>query len=465
MALPPKTGLPRIVLGLVCTALIAFPTLSAAQSSVQLGERLRDALREAAERELRERLGDDEQDTDNPDGQQSDGADADRPTSNDAINIDFENVNGPIAGAPTNLSDQYRKSYGLTFGDGASVVSCPGPTSAVQLAACPYPRAASGTRVAYHDVRASGQAMELFFDNPVSNLTVKINPTGGEIDQEFIARITGFDESGKQLATLDTRFFWYQDAFTWPTQAGLWSDGQRMSKATIELRPVGGRSPVRFLIDNLSFTPAPDATEPVITPVFTDLTEQETREPIAAIDDRYSSASTGNDRRGLELYPAATRVRVKVDWDAAFTARDEQDSQGISSAAIANNADLSRAALPLLLPQNADAAIDLAVDNAGDSYSAVFEKDGRQFDYYGTRVLTVVQPDSGAGGGAPNLKYIELEYGLAASFSLYGVSYRVTQYCTNDNADEEATCYDRGKLKERVQDLVVVIGATGETRP
>ena len=410
--------------GLLGAAVVTAPALVMAQDRAPspLRDRLRDALKDVIERELQNNDDDaPEQQTDDPDG------DPQRPdSSGERVTINFEDIRGRTASARIELTTQYQKSYGLTFGSGATAYSCQGP-SPVQITMCPYLQAASGDRAVLHEVRSGGPAMTLSFERAISSLSVKINPTGGELDEEFIARVTGYDANNRRQGTNNTRFNWFQDAGAWPTTASVQTkDGTPLSRVTIELLRIGAdNQPVRFLIDDLSFVYAEDVSAPPETPVIADLLEAEDRAPALVIVDRYTSAVPSNDRRGLALYPPAQRIRVAVDWDSAFAARDRQSNAGLNAAPIAPLDDLARIAMPVLLPENTDAPIDLATDDAGDSYSAIFEKGGRAFDFYGTRVMTATSNDGG-GASTANLKFHELEYGLAASFSLYGVSYRLT---------------------------------------
>ncbi|MBT8471344.1 MAG: hypothetical protein KJN99_02000, partial [Marinicaulis sp.] len=139
-----------------------------------------------------------------------------------------------------------------------------------------------------------------------------------------------------------------------------------------------------------------------------------------------------------------------------------QNDMGLTPAALAPGGDLDRATLPVLLPQNADGPVDLATQTSGDSFSATFKSGGRMYDYYGTRVMTVV--NSGESGG-PNITLLELEYGLGASFNLFGASYRIVRYCENDNAEEDAACLDKEALGEHIKDVVVALGEKAGERP
>ena len=62
--------------------------------------------------------------------------------------IDFENAQGPAAGAGIQLTNQYEASHGASFGRGASIHFCARVFDDVNASLCPYPSAASGQRAA-----------------------------------------------------------------------------------------------------------------------------------------------------------------------------------------------------------------------------------------------------------------------------------------------------------------------------
>jgi hypothetical protein len=101
------------------------------------------------------------------------------------------------------------------------------------------------------------------------------------------------------------------------------------------------------------------------------------------------------------------------------------------------------------------------VASGGDSYMATISLGGRDFTLFGTRVMSVVSggapPDAGA------IDYVDLEYGVAASFSVYGASYALTMMCAPGQS--EAACRAKAPLDAALQSLVVVIGQAGRARP
>ena len=167
--------------------------------------------------------------------------------------IDFENVQGPASGAGIALTNQYERSHGVSFGRGAAVHFCARVTDDVNASLCSYPNAASGQRAAVHDVRAGGATMSLNFSRPVDAVEMRINPTGGIIDEIFTVQLNGFDANGNNVASDSIRFPWRQDAFTWPTSVALKTDAASFARVTIELRRAAQQNqPVRFLIDDLA---------------------------------------------------------------------------------------------------------------------------------------------------------------------------------------------------------------------
>ena len=375
--------------------------------------------------------------------------------------IDFENVQGPTLGAGIELSNQYQSSHGVTFSRGASVHFCARVTDDVNASLCAYPRAASGQRAAAHDTRSGGPAMILNFSRPVDAVSVRINPTGGIADEVFIAELTGFDANGNRLERDTLRFFWRQDAFTWPTTAGIETGGQGFSQVSIQLRRVArNNQPVRFLIDDLTLQYSPDAPE---APVLSALgaVRQPPRIPGGQI---VQSEDDDNMQENLRLYPAATRIRTEIDWDAVDLTLQQQNSRNLQAAAHSSNAHLDVAELPVLLPARADAG-SLSIVSQGDSYHASFIVDGRDYSLYGTRVLTLMNPAPGAANPDNNVRAIVSNYGITASFTLFGASYTLTRYCLNDTVLEDPACHQREAIGNIAQEMVVAIGAAGRGRP
>ncbi len=375
--------------------------------------------------------------------------------------IDFENAQGSAAGAGIALTTQYESSHGVSFGRGAAVHFCARVTDDVNASLCPYPTAASGSRAAAHDVRAGGSAMTLNFSRPVDAVSMRINPTGGILDEIFIVDVSGFDASGKQVAADNSRFAWRQDAFTWPTVISLETEAASFARVTIQMRRISqNNQAVRFLIDDLTLAYGPETTE---APVLAAL-NAERRSPSIAGAEVVQSDDDADMGDALRLYPAATRIRTAIDWDAVEATLGQQKDLSLSATSHNSTRFVDRAALPLLLPSRADNE-SLSIVGRGDSYHADFTIDGRAYSLYGTRVLTIVNPAAGAPSPSGNVSAIETDYALIASFSLYGASYTLTRYCRNDSADEDPSCHDRDAIGNIAREMVVAVGEAGRARP
>ncbi len=387
--------------------------------------------------------------------------------SDDTVVIQFDAINDdPIAGGVA-LTDQYSQSHGVTFGRGATIETCRqvvfdtrAVTTNVAPSPCAYPSAASGQNVAHYDLRG-GQALRLDFDRAIAGVSVKVNPTGGVLDEPFQMRLTGFDADGNRVASANLDFIWRQDAFSWPTTAFLQSEEElRMTRITMEMRrPQRANQSVRFLFDDLTLQYAPPAPNPVIGA----LGEQQAP-PRIANPQIVQSPEDRDVQEELRLYPAATRIRTVIDWPVAEQNLGKQKEIGLLPAALNDQRAIDVPELPVLLPSRADAGT-LSVAGQRDAFHADFDRDGRGYSIYGTRVLTRVEKSTGAATPARNLKIIEAEFGLTATFSLYGASYMLTQYCLNDDPDEDADCYNRDLLGDVAIEMVVAIGAAGERRP
>ncbi len=385
--------------------------------------------------------------------------------------IGFEDI-APPAGASAStgapLTDQYRKVHGVSFGGGASVHVCSAnyDVRARIATACPYPQAASGQRAALHDVRAGGRAMQISFDQPVQSIAMRINPTGGQLDEEFIARATAFDENGARIAVSAFRFNWYQDALSWPTSISLRDDktGRSFTRATIELlRVAQNNQPVRFLIDDLAYANAPEPAlgRPPVAAGIADLDGP----PAAGTGVIVSSPQIGPLQANLQKYPAPLRKRLDIDWDAVDADLAEQSALGIAAAAPSGRSArfVDIAELPLLLPTVAEPG-SLQVFGNPDTMNAAWRHQGRDYGVYGSRLVTVIAPARGAPGVRSAITFSGTEDDLTASFSLYGASYAVTQYCRG-GARADPDCYDRDRLGAVVESLAVVVGAAGRGRP
>ena len=380
----------------------------------------------------------------------------------DVAVIDFENVQGPQSGVGIELSRQYEASHGLRFGRGASVHFCARMLDDVNASLCSYPQAASGRRVAAHDVRSGGPAMLLEFTRPVTAVSVRINPTGGIPDEIFMAELVAFDATGARAARSVERFSWTQEAFTWPTRATLNGDGARITRVSIALRRLRqNNQPVRFLIDDLAFQYAP--SEEQISPVAGALSEQEGPVKVAQAE-IVQSPEVGRAQSRLRLYPAATRKRTVVDWDAVEAAVARQKDLDLAAAPYRGVDFVKAAELPLLLPSRADAGSVLIVGNK-DSYNAHFKRGGVAYSLYGSRLLTVIGKSPGAPANNEAISFMGTEEALTASFSLYGVSYALTRHCADESATGDPACHNRDALGSIAADLVVVVGDAGGARP
>jgi hypothetical protein len=374
--------------------------------------------------------------------------------------IDFENVQGRQVGAGIELRDQYKKTHGLTFGRGDSVHFCARVFDDVNASLCPYPQAASGKRAAAHDVRSGGPAMVMSFSRPIEAVSMRINPTGGSLDEVFVAELTGFNDGGEQLVQETIRFNWNQDAFAWPITAGFETDAAQVSRVTVVLRRVAqNNQPVRFLIDDLTLVYTP---ERALSPVAAALDAE--RAPPKVNAEIVQSPEIGDAQQGLRIYPAATRKRAVIDWDAVDLALEGQAVKGLTAANYKGEKFVEAAELPVLLPSQADAGSPVIVGNR-DSYNTYFTVGGRAHSLYGSRLLTVIAPARGATPDQTNLTFMKSDETLIGSFALYGASYSITRQCLNGNVEDDPACHDEGALEDIVAGLVVVVGEAGRRRP
>ena len=390
--------------------------------------------------------------------------------------IDFENVRGREFGGGIILNSQYAKTHGVMFGPGVTVHACAsqfrttsevGATNAVRLddRPCIYPKAASGEHVGFFQVGRAGAEMSLSFPEPVQALALKINPTGGGDNEEFIATVRGYRDAKSEKPDFQSsmRFTWNQSAISWPHIAAIETKGAQLERVTVSLRRASGDGQsVRFLFDDLALVAAPEEIE---SPLADAIAQREPRgrgiEP-----EIVRSPELDDANGGLRVFNPPTEVRLPIDWDAVATVVDRQAELGMRAAPVngADQAALDRATLPVVLPAAADAPIDLAVQASGDSYSAVFELGGHQYEIYGTRLFTVVGDGDTAGAGV--LRMNDMEYGRAATFSIFGgASYRVIRYCDTGSAAGDAACEANTGIAERIAELMVALGDAAEGRP
>ncbi len=302
--------------------------------------------------------------------------------------------------------------------------------------------------------------MVLTFSRPVEALSMRINPTGGRLDEVFVAELNGFDENNEMLVNETLRFNWFQDAFSWPTSVGFETDSAQVTRVTVMLRRVAqNNQPVRFLIDDLNLTYSPERQAP---PVAATLAEETAPPRVEA--EIVQSTEVGGAQNELRLYPAATRKRTVIDWDAVDADLAEQDVQNLSSAPRRGEQFINVAELPVLLPSDVDAGSLIVVGNR-DSYSAHFTVSGRAHSLYGSRLVTVMDPADGATADATNLTLMRSDEALTGSFVLYGASYSLTRYCLNEDVSTDAVCHNGDALGAVAANLVVVVGDAGRGRP
>lgn len=385
------------------------------------------------------------------------------PNQQERATIDFENVAASAqVGARVALERQYEPSHGLVFSRGASIARCSTATTTaaaeISLSLCPYPRAASGEYVAAYDVRAGGPDLIMSFSRAVTAVSMRINPTGGEPDELFVAEANGYDQAGARVATNIVRFNWYQDAFAWPTVLDLESEAA-LARVTVSLRRAAqNNQPVRFLLDDLTLAYAPaDETPPVVEALAAQNGPARARDAVIV-----QSPQTGSAQSRLRLYPAAVRKRTAIDWDGVEAALARQKDLNIAAAPYSGARFVDAAELPLLLPSRADRVV--IVGNR-DSYNAQFAVDGRDYSLYGSRLLTVVNKHNAAPAATDAIVFAGTQEALTASFSLYGAVYTLTRHCADENVDGDPACHDRDQLGDVAGALAVTVGAAGRRRP
>ena len=421
------------------------------------GRRLIDTVRERLQDELRRFEGDEANERANE-------------RNADETVIDFEQVRGRSAGAAVPLTTQYQRTHGVTFGPGVSVHRCSSAYDEFANSQCPYPRAASGERAAMFDPETGGRALTIDFAEPVLAVSMRVNPSGGRDGETFTLQAIAFGADGEEVARAEQRLVYNQNAFTWPTRLSLKGEGgiARVMAAVsqpgnFDARALTTNAPnrqSRFFFDDLSFARAAEGPAPVAAGVSAQ--DGPPRSPGGVI---VQSPSLGPAQARLEVYPAAVRKRLRIDWDAAFADFAEQQSLGLAAAAPAGDgqAYVDRAELPVLMPTNAEAG-SLRVFGNRDTVNAVWRSGGRDYSVYGSRLVSVIDKAQGASGVRSAVTFSGTDDELTASFSLYGASYALTQYC-NGGAEADPACYDRDALGAVLETLVVVIGEAGSARP
>jgi len=164
-------------------------------------------------------------------------------------------------------------------------------------------------------------------------------------------------------------------------------------------------------------------------------------------------------------FPVATRIRTRIDWDAAEAAVAAQDPHGLNAAPLFDTTDFDRLALPALLPSRSDRPVALIMQLSGDSYDALYTTDKRRYELNGTRQATLIGAASDAPGIVSNLTISGYEEAIEASFSLYGAIYTLSRYCHSPVETEDPQCHDETALRAALDEVVVAIGAAGKARP
>ena len=383
--------------------------------------------------------------------------------------IDFEAIRTRDGRAPVTLTNQYERSHGVRFGRGVSVHRCAGAYDEFSSSLCPYPRAASGDRAAMFDVEIGGQAMVLDFVEPADAVSLRINPTGGGQGVRYQAQAVGLDAQGEVIAAAREAVAFSDNNLNWPHVLALKGD-RPIVRVQIAMIVEGAsfaaarvnNQPVRFFIDDLAIFRLEPL--PTVPPIAAALSEQDgpPRVGRAVI---VQSPSVGSAQSGLRLYPAAVRKRLAIDWDAVDAALAEQNAMNLVAVSPSGDGQkyIDLAALPLLLPQSADAG-SLKVFGGADVVNAVWRAGGRDYSVYGSRMATVIRKADGASGVRSAITFSGSEDELTASFSLFGASYALSQHC-NGGATADPGCFDRDALGKIAEDLVVVVGDTGRARP
>jgi hypothetical protein len=360
--------------------------------------------------------------------------------------IDFEDFTDLGFGEGPPLGERYRANHGVRFGLGARVAACEAASpedAAARGFLCPYPRGASGAKVGYFNQQAD--ELEIGFDRAPTTVSLAINPTGGALGEAYQVILTAFDASDALIGRTTTNAVWGADAFTWPTRVSFAGQGRAIARLLV------ATSRGRFFFDDLRLDFGPPGS-----PVFADILAAPAAPPVVAAQTVETNAASA-----LRLYSPAAEVRVAIDWDAAAAAAGRQQAAGLAAIAPADRAGLDAALLPVLLPLAADAG-SVDVSSTGDTFFTRFQRGGRGYSVYGSRRLA----DLGAGASEPisNFQAEPLEYGMSASFSVYGAAYLLYAFCTADEMRSD-NCGDEADLRAAARDLAVAIGAAGEARP
>ena len=367
------------------------------------------------------------------------------------------------------ITNQYREKYGVRFQPGVSVHRCGGLDTGAM--ACTYVRAADGTRTAYFDGRSNNGRMVMDFARPVKEVSMRVNATGAKPGEIFTIEMAAL--LGEQIVgSSREKFEWTFDRATnWPVTARVSVTTAKGATQLTALMRANSRNnqAIRFLFDEIRITYADADTPPGdntgASPVGAAIFSAEQARADAALGPAEQAAWPAERVAKPSRFRPAPRYRARINWADAEAAVAEQNRLGLRAATLVNPLVLDQAALPVLLPQTADDLIDLAVTRDGNSYSAVFRKDGRHHDYYGSRMLTQINnPTTGAGSAEP-VRYFEGETGLSASFTVYGAVYRVTRTCRQESPKLDPDCLDISTMDETIRALIVALGRRAGDRP
>ena len=370
------------------------------------------------------------------------------------------------------IDDQYREKFGVRFLPGVSVHRCGGEST--RAMACTYVRAADGTRTAYFDGRSNSGTMIMDFARPVQEVSMRVNPTGAKPNETFTLEMKAFQDQREVVASSSEAITWnFNRATNWPYTGRIsvnHPEGATRLAVVMRASQQNNQS-IRFLFDEIKISYAQAGADDSDDPLTKD---SPAGAAIYSTDQARADANLGPAEnvgwpaQRIEKkspFKAAPRLRARINWPAAQAALAEQNRLGLSPARLARPASLDEAALPVLLPAFADQAIDLAVTRDGNSYSAIFTHGGRQYDYYGSRMLTRMTNKVAGTHSAGPVRYIEGETGLSASFTLYGAVYRVTQTCKQESPRLDPDCFDTQRLEEKLRELMIALGRRAGGRP
>jgi hypothetical protein len=351
------------------------------------------------------------------------------------------------------LGERYRSNFGVSFGSGAHVVRC-GSTSEAEVRAanqfppCAHPNAASGLHAGYFD--GTRDALVITLDRPARSVSLRINLPFVFRGQSYEVSMFGDAGQGESAASRLTASGDAASGASWPTTAEISVEQGGMTRVMVMVAYDG---PGQFLFDDLTISYGGGAP-----PVMADIA----RPGAATLQAEGPPQADPAASRVLRVYDAPLRVRARIDWAAAEAAVAEQARRGIAPVGLADRSGLDRALLPVLLPTAADPA-SADVSSTGDTFYASYARAGREYSVYGSRILARMAGSEPA--SAANFEVMELDYGLGASFAVYGAAYRIVRYCTRAEIEQEGRCHDPSAIAAEARDLAVAIGAAGGGRP